>query len=303
LEDFPSRERITAATLEPRVSAIVVVQNAKPGPGRASPLDLCLRGALAEPSVEELIIVDLGNEPEVSSALRAFQADRRDVKLVTAPNSLSFAAGLNLGARHARARWLLFLDSDVVLQRGAVSRLATAGNGVHTPWIIGGRLMDLEGRERPVARAGALNAFSAVAVAMELDGPKRPKRRRKSPSGTPTKVAAVSGAFMLMPRSDFDDLKGFDEGFATDAADLDLCKRAADAGGSVLFLPAASGVQFERGQRGRRQAQGLALFAAKSAKTPLEKAFAAIAAPTLLVLVALKDFIAGQPPVDRQQPR
>ena len=93
---------ITAATLEPRVSAIVVVQNAKPGPGRASPLDLCLRGALAEPSVEELIIVDLGKEPEVSSALRAFQADRRDVKLVTAPNSLSFAAGLNLGARHAR---------------------------------------------------------------------------------------------------------------------------------------------------------------------------------------------------------
>ena len=83
MEDFPSRERITAATLEPRVSAIVVVQNAKPGPGRASPLDLCLRGALAEPSVEELIIVDLGNEPEVSSALRAFQADRRDVKLVT----------------------------------------------------------------------------------------------------------------------------------------------------------------------------------------------------------------------------
>ena len=75
--------------------------------------------------------------------------------------------------------------------------------------------------------------------------------------------------------------------------------RAADAGGSVLFLPAASGVQFERGQRGRRQAQGLALFASKSAKTPIEKAFALIAGPALLVLVGLKDFVVGRPPIRR----
>jgi GT2 family glycosyltransferase len=157
----------------------------------------------------------------------------------------------------------------------------------------------MQGRERRVARAGALNAFSAIAVAMGWPGLKRPLRRRKSPSSTPTKVAAVSGALMLVPRHDFQQLKGFDEAFATDAADLDLCRRMAEAGGSVLFLPAATGVQFERGHRGRRQAQGLALFAAKSAKTPIEKAFALIAGPALAVLVGLRDFVAGRPPTPR----
>jgi hypothetical protein len=68
----------------------------------------------------------------------------------------------------------------------------------------------------------------------------------------------------------------------------------------VLFQPAAAGVQFARPpQRGRAQAQGLALFAAKCARTPLQKAFAAIARPALLVLVGLRDFVAGRPPLRR----
>ncbi len=299
MDKFPSRERSVAASIEPRVSAIVVVQGQRPGRDNWARLDLCLRSALAEPSIDELVVVDLHNDPEVASDLRAFQADRRDVKLVNAPAGANAAAAANLGANQARGRWLLFLSSDVVLQRGAVTRLASAGNGVHTPWIIGGRLTDMQGRERRVARAGSLNTFSAVAVAMDWSGPKRATRRRRSPSATPRKVAAVSGALMLMPRSDFLALNGFDEGFATDAADLDLCRRAADAGGSVLFLPAASGVQFERGRHGRRQAQGLALFASKSARTPIEKAFALIAGPALLVLIGLRDFVAGRPPVRR----
>jgi GT2 family glycosyltransferase len=299
VDKFPSRERSVAASLEPRVTAIVVVQKWRPGRANWARLDLCLRSALAEPSVDELVVVDLGNDPEVASDLRAFQADRRDVKLVTAPSGANAAAAANLGANHARGRWLLFLSSDVVLQRGAVTRLAGAGNGVHTPWIVGGRLIDMAGRERRVARSGSLTTFSAVAMAMDWPGPKRAPRRRKSASAAPKKVGAVSGALMLMPRGDFYQLNGFDEAFATDAADLDLCRRAADAGGSVLFLPAASGVQFERGQRGRRQAQGLALFASKSAKTPVEKAFALIAGPALLVLIGLRDFVAGRPPVRR----
>jgi GT2 family glycosyltransferase len=298
VDKFPSRERSTAATLEPRVSAVVVIHQLRADASSWTPIELCLRSALAENAIDELIVVDLGADADISSELRAFQADRRDVKLISAPAGASPAAGANLGARQARGRWLLFLDPDVVLQRGAVSRLTSAGNGVHTPWIVGGRLTDTEGRERRVARAGALTTFSAIAVAMDWPG-KRAPRRRRSPSATPTKVAAVSGALMLMPRQDFDDLKGFDEAFATDAADLDLCRRAADAGGSVLFLPAASGVQFERGQRGRRQAQGLALFASKSARTPVEKAFAMIAAPSLQVLLWLRDFVAGRPPVRR----
>jgi GT2 family glycosyltransferase len=196
---------------------------------------------------------------------------------------------------------VLFLDPNVVLQRGAVARMAAAGGGARAPWIVGGRLTDLSGRDRRAARAGHLTAWSAVAVAVDWPGPKPFKRQRRAERnlGEAAKVASVSGAMMLIPRGDFQTLGGFDEAFATHAADLDLCLRAANAGGSVLFQPEAAGVQFVSHDAGRREAQGLALFMAKSAKTPVQKAFALIAGPAFAVLVAARDLVAGRPPIRR----
>lgn len=300
MDKFPSRERSAATALQPRVSTIVVARGIRPAGSAASALDLCLRSVLAEAWNDELIVVDNGNAPEISAAFRSLQADRRDVKVVEAA-SVSLAGAANIGAAEARGRWILFLDPDVVLQRGAIARMAAAGGEAHPPWIVGGRLTDIAGRDRRVARGGALNTFSALAVALDL--PPRQERRRRKRGAAPApaaSVGAVSGAFMLMPRADFEALGGFDESFATDGADLDLCRRTAEAGGSVWLQPAAAGVQVARGpRRGRRLAQGLARFAAKSAKTPIEKAFAAIAAPTLLVLLGLKEIVAGSPPARR----
>jgi N-acetylglucosaminyl-diphospho-decaprenol L-rhamnosyltransferase len=295
LDEFPSRERTTAVALEPRVSAVVVVRNVHTKPPGQTPLELCLRSVLAEPSIDDLVIVDQKNGPEVSATLRALQADRRDVKVIAAPPSASYAAAANLGAAEGRGRWLVFLDPGVVLQRGAIARMAAAGDEAHKPCIVGGRLTDLEGRERVVARSGALNAFSALAVAMDL-----PARKPKRAGDEPAPVAAVSGAFMAIPRRDFEALQGFDEEFKTDCADLDLCRRADAAGGAILFHPAAAGVQFARPpESGRKQAQGLARFVARSARTGPERAFAAIAEPALAVLLALKNLIVGRPPIRR----
>jgi N-acetylglucosaminyl-diphospho-decaprenol L-rhamnosyltransferase len=296
VDKFPSHERTSATALAPRVSAVVVVRDVRQ-PGFPQ-LDLCVRSALAEPWIDDLVIVDHGNAPEISSALRALQADRRDVKLLTVSVDQSAAAAANLGAQYALGRWVLFLAPDVVLQRGAVARMAAAGGSAKTPWIVGGRLTDSEGREQRAARASALNAWSAIAIALDwADAPRKPKLTGGDPEPSP--VAAVSGAFMLITRSDFQALGGFDEGFATFAADLDLCRRAADAGGSVLFQPHAAGVQLSRPARAKKQVQGLARFVAKSAKTPFQKAFAAIAKPALGVLVGFKDFVAGHPPQRR----
>lgn len=299
MDKFPSRERESAVALEPRVSAIVVVRNVQ-SVGAQHALDLSLRAALAEPWIDDLVIVDAGNAPGISSSLRALHMDRRDVKLVSAPLGASAGAAANLGAEQARGRWLLFLAPDIVLQRGAAERLAAAGGSARAPWIVGGKLTDAEGRERSAARVGELNTWSAIAVAFGWNGAKPSTRRGvvgRDDAPLPAEVGAVSSAFMLAPKHDFQALGGFDEGFLTDAADLDLCRRARAAGGSVLFQPVAAGVQFIRPQtRGRKQAQGLALFAARSARTPIEKAFAIIAAPALAVIVGLRDFVAGRPP-------
>ncbi len=301
MDRFPSRERSTPVALAPRVTAVVVVRDVRPGAAGRAPLELCLRSAMAEPWVDDLVVVDHGNPEEISSLLRAHQADRRDMRLVLADPQTSVAEAANMGAEQARGRWLLFLDPDVVLQRGAVARMAAAGGGAPQPWIVGGRLTDPEGRDRRAVRKGALNAFSAIAVAMDWPGMAPPRRNPAADDPPPATVAAVSGAFMLIEREQFLEMGGFDTGcFAAEAADLDLCWRAARDGGRVLFQPAAAGVQLMHGRRrGAGRAAGLARYAARSAKTPIERGFAAIAGPALSVLMALKDFVAGRPPIRR----
>jgi N-acetylglucosaminyl-diphospho-decaprenol L-rhamnosyltransferase len=293
LEQFPSRERTPVLAMEPRVSAIIVVRGLGPGKAGQTRLDLCLRSVLIEPWVDDVIIVDNGNAPDVASGLRALQADRRDVRIVGAPIGASFSVAANMGAAQARGQFVLFLSPDVVLRRGAVQRMCLAGAENDAPWIVGGRLTDTEGRDRRVARVGKLGAFSALAVALELNAPRVKSRR-------PRAVGAVSGALMLTPRENFQAMGGFDPSFASDHADLDLCLRFARSGGRIVFQPEASGVQFAPAEdRRRKPVQGLALFAAKSARSAPERAFAAIALPLLGTVVVLKDLVLGRPPSPR----
>ncbi|MGE3250785.1 MAG: glycosyltransferase family 2 protein [Hyphomonadaceae bacterium] len=284
----PKSSRAREAAVEPqiRVSAIVVTRMT------GQPLELCLRSALAEPWIDELIIVDNGNPAPVSAALRALKMDRRDVVLIQGQGDVGFAAGANLGALRARGRWLLFIDAGVVLQRGAAERMVAAGGGAPSPWIVGARLTDTRGHDRASVRKGALNVWSALAVALGV-GAKAPRRPRKDRElGEPEGVAAVSGALMLVPRDDLETLGFFDEGFHTDGADLDLCRRAAERGGRVLHQPAASGVQFALNNRlARREQEGLTHYIRRSAHSPGERAFAAVAGPAIGAVIASRKML------------
>jgi len=55
----------------------------------------------------------------------------------------------------------------------------------------------------------------------------------------PHTVGEVSGAAMLMRKSDFINVGGFDERFFLYWEDIDLCKRMIDAGKQVSFYPKA----------------------------------------------------------------
>lgn len=292
MDRFPQRERQASSALATRVSAIVVVRAARVS--GQSPLELCLRGALSEPWIDELVIVDRGCSPAVAKELRALQADRRDVKLVVCDGGWSVADAANLGAENASGRWLLFLDQHVVLRRGAVERMVAAGGGAPAPWVVGGRLSDPMGRERARARTAPLTTWSAFAMALNLNG-----ARARRIGDDAARVSAVSNDFMLLARSDFEALGGFDGRFATHGADLDLCRRAAAGGGAVLLEHGAHGVQFGHGHRSGRKAQDLALFAAKSARTPAERLAAALAAPALSTMLWLIDLVVGRPPLRR----
>jgi glycosyltransferase involved in cell wall biosynthesis len=174
-------------------------------------LEFCLAGLLADVGVDQLVVVDAGETPEVASALRALAADRRDVQLVQPRTGLTKAAALNCGVEAAHGRWLLFVDPGVVVQPGAVERLLRASRQARAPAAVAGLLA---GQSR--ARQGAV-----------LLGP-RP-------------ASMLQGQLLLMAKADLIELGGFHGAPGVDVF-TDLSRRVSAAGGDLLVQPNALGV-------------------------------------------------------------
>jgi GT2 family glycosyltransferase len=288
MEPKASRTNRIVAAMGVRVSAIVVSHHT------GQPLEMCLRSLFAEPWVDEVVIVDNGNPPDVASSLRALQADRRDVSLIQGHGNVGFSRGCNLGAAAARGAYLLFVNPDVVLHRGAVERMVQAGQGAPSPWIVGGRLLDRKGREQRGARRELLTPWRAFVGATGLSLFERVApvfrdvhRERDPKPADVVPIPVVSGALMLTPREDFDALQGFDEAYFLHVEDIDICRRAVEAGGAVLFQPGAEALHFGSTSRTSwtfvegHKARGMSLYFRKFARSPLERLGVALLTPMI----------------------
>ncbi|MGZ9828629.1 mycofactocin biosynthesis glycosyltransferase MftF [Tsukamurella ocularis] len=148
------------------------------------------------------------------------------VRLLRLPENRGPAHARNRGAALAGTEFVAFLDADTVPRPGWAdvlrARFADPTVAVAAPRVVG--LADAPWT-RPVARYAGLHS--------SLDMGPRPGAARP---GNP--VAYVPSAAMLVRRSAFDAVGGFD-GALRVAEDVDLCWRLADAGWTVRYEPAA----------------------------------------------------------------
>lgn len=200
----------------------------------------------------EVIVVDHDNDDDTAcaflSGLAAIDPSRIKVTRIEAP--FNYAQLNNAGARVARGELLLFLNDDIA--------------ALHPEWldalvdetcdpdvaVVGARLVFPDGR---LQHAGIALGMSGVAdfpfQGHALDAP--------GPGGCLSyvrQVSAVSGACMLVRRSDFEQVSGMDEALAVGFADVDLCLRLASLGRKTLWTPRAT-LMHEAGLSLRQAAQ------------------------------------------------
>ena len=119
--------------LQPRhtVSVVMVVYMT----GEA--LEQSLTCVLADPLVNELVVVDNGSTPVDAARLRTLADRDGRVTLLQGHGNIGFARGANLGARKAKGDLLLFLNPDAFLQPGCIAELARAIEDRPVPSIVG----------------------------------------------------------------------------------------------------------------------------------------------------------------------
>lgn len=157
----------------------------------------------------ELIVVDnsINFEPCSNSTI-----------LISPRENLGFGRACNLGASYATGDVFLFQNPDTVVNIETINTLLIHNIDGNTIW--GPAIPDIDGRIsvlKPTNKKVFL--YKRISVLFDNTLPNR------------LSTLFVSGAFLLINRSRFEALGGFDENIFLYAEDLDLCTRNVELGG------------------------------------------------------------------------
>ncbi len=191
---------------------------------------LCLSRLLAADGVGAVRVVDNGSDDgTLEIVARVASADPR-LRFIANPDNPGFAVACNQGAADVDLRWLAFVNPDCLVEPDTLARLRDAAAQLE-PALLGADLVDEDGRRDGAARrrdpdfgamlGGLLGRGRGTDLALPVSD--EPVQR----------VDAISGALMLLPRTLFERIGGFDEGYRLHAEDLDLCRSARGAGAAV----------------------------------------------------------------------
>lgn len=194
----------------------------------------------------ELILVNNGGCRESATIAR-----RRGWRVAEPGCNLSYAAGHNLAAKHARGEYLLQLNDDAIPEPGFLAALWQHRDAAD---VLGGLQLDPDGR---VNHAGGF-----------IDGTPWPRHAgrfepRAAHEGRGVRPCEwVTGAVLLVRRDLFLGLGGLDEVYFYGCEDSDFCLRAVEAGYRIGVNLDAVSIHGELGTRagGAADAPNEAIF-------------------------------------------
>jgi GT2 family glycosyltransferase len=195
----------------------------------------------------EVILVDNGSVDGSADAIRAAYPT---VKLLAEPINHGFAEANNIAAKQAEGDYLLLLNTDTLIQRGALKNIVAFANTNPDARIWGGRTVFEDGTLNPMSVWAKITPWSAVSSALGLA-----KLFSQSSFFNPESfggwqrdsvraVDIVSGCFFLIERRLWEELNGFDPAFFMYGEEADLCARARAIGAYPMMTPDAQIVHF-----------------------------------------------------------
>lgn len=193
-------------------------------------LTRCLSAIAAQtvPPLEILLVDNASTDGAPVAAVKAVPG----VTLIQAGKNLGFAAGVNLGARQALGEWLALINPDAFAAPDWIERLL-AGAARHPGTACFGC------RQTMAGTAGLLDGLGDV---MSLPGvPYRGGYGAPDPGPVEEgECFSACGGAMLIQRSMFESLGGFDEDLFMYCEDVDLGYRIRLSGGTCRVIPDAA---------------------------------------------------------------
>jgi GT2 family glycosyltransferase len=198
----------------------------------------------------EIIVVDNNSSDDTVKSLKTLQSQFSIIRIIENKENLGFAKANNQGAKEAKSKYLLFLNSDVIVdnvsfpelinhldshsQVGVLTvklNLNTKGidlashRGFPTLWRS---FCYFSGLEKLLGRNRFLAKIFGGYHLLQFDLNKEHE------------IDSPSGAFFMVRKNVFDAVKGFDEDYFMYGEDLDLAFRIKKINYKIIYYPEQS---------------------------------------------------------------
>jgi N-acetylglucosaminyl-diphospho-decaprenol L-rhamnosyltransferase len=213
----------------------------------------CLASLTAAPPgcAHEIVVVDNGSTDGAPEMVRR---GFPQVRLLRAPGNVGFSAGNNIAFRESASELVLLLNPDTIVPAGAIDALMAALRSDASTAAVGPRLVDADGRAE--LSFGPMPSPWGEAWQRWLG---RSQQRGSWPlhsfvewkTRQARTVAWVSGACLLVRRTDAVAVGLLDERFFLYWEDVDFCAALRAAGRRIRFTPAVEVIHL----RGRSSAE------------------------------------------------
>jgi GT2 family glycosyltransferase len=196
----------------------------------------CLDALACVPADLDVRLVDNASRDDTPALAREYAARFRRFTYRRSPRNLGFALANNRAAREPSGEALLFLNNDVQVSPGAVSRLLDGvidgGGGIAGPKLLY--------PDATIQHAGIRQMLWGYASNRGTRAPREEPALDRGRS-----IFAVTGAMLAVGSDVFQRVGGFDERYRWGYEDVDLCLKVHRAGADVRYVPDAESVHAE----------------------------------------------------------
>lgn len=224
----------------PIVSTITVNYNHKYFP------KLCVEAvevSQAQGPIQIIFVDNASSDPTSLNFLRLAHEQER-LHLIESPENLGFAGGNNLGAKEATGDYILILNPDTQVKPDAIQKMVDYMRANPEIGILGPKLAYSDGTIQESCRRD-MSFLDLIVKRTFLKYIPYFKRREArylmkdfDHDQTQT-VELITGACMMLPRSLYESIGGFDDRYFLFMEDFDLCKKVRAEGLQVVYYPEA----------------------------------------------------------------
>lgn len=187
----------------------------------------------------EIFVVDNNS---TDGSIEAISEKFPEVKLIVNKKNVGFGAANNQALRIATGKYLLMINPDTIVKEDTLVKMIKFFEENESCGIAGCKVLNVDGTLQLACRRSFPGPWTSFTKVMGLSSlfPKSKIFAKYNltylDENKTYEVDAVSGAFMMMRKTVYDKIGGFDEQFFMYGEDLDLCFRTQKAGYKVYYF-------------------------------------------------------------------